>query len=500
MRHALVAATVLALTTASAAAQQAVRLIGPSHVQSAGILRSAFAGPHTMLVADSGRPIELTRGTAMPRSVVIVGGGAAVAADVRGDLVVVGGDLFLRPGAAVEGRAIAIGGAVYRSTLAIVREGIVSVRDETYRVSRSEGGMALTYQYIGGRQPSIELPVLEGLRIPLYDRVDGASVPWGPLLRPTQRIEIEPFVTYRSHLGAWDPSVRAFARLSGPRRLTIDVGRFTRTNDAWIHSDLLNSATTLFGGSDTRNYYRADAAQVSVGRIDQYTYVEVERFGGVATERAWSVGAPDTSAALASHPWSVVSRDDPQGMARPNPPIDRGRISSAFLGALAQAQVRDVRIRALGRLEVPWEAPNDARFAQLTVDATVQFPTFGLQRFRSDLHVVATVGDAAPRQRFGYLGGSGTLPVIDEPLSLGGDQLLHLDSRYEIPVTAIRLPFVGSPVVALRHRIGSAGVGELPRFVQNLGLRLTVSFFKTEFSLDPASREHELSVGLSFAR
>ena len=155
---------------------------------------------------------------------------------------------------------------------------------------------------------------------------------------------------------------------------------------------------------------------------------------------------------------SHATAPEVERIARPNPPIEPGRISSAFVGALARYRVGDVRAEASGRVEVPWDAPANERFAQLTFDGIVRFPTFGVQRFRADLHAIVTVGDTAPPQRFGYLGGSGTLPTIDIPLLLGGDQLFHLDSRYEVPLQAIRLPFLGSPTVAIRHRIGSAGV------------------------------------------
>ena len=153
-----------------------------------------------------------------------------------------------------------------------------------------------------------------------------------------------------------------------------------------------------------------------------------------------------------------------------------------------------------GRIEVPIESPGDERFAQATFDASIAFPTFGVQRFRSDLHVVATVGDTTPPQRFAYVGGTGTLPVIEEPLSLGGDQLLHLESRYEIPIPRVAVPFLGSLTVGLRHRIGSAGVQGLPRFVQNVGPVMSLGFVRVDYVIDPATNESRFAVGLSFAR
>jgi hypothetical protein len=48
--------------------------------------------------------------------------------------------------------------------------------------------------------------------------------------------------------------------------------------------------------------------------------------------------------------------------------------------------------------------------------------------------------------------------------------------------------------------IGSAGVGSLPAFHQNLGLRLALSFVRADFVVDPATRATEFGVGLSLAR
>jgi hypothetical protein len=329
--------------------------------------------------------------------------------------------------------------------------------------------------------------------------VDGASIPWGPILRPTVRWVIDPTVTYRSHLGEWDPGLNAIFKLGERDQLGLDARRGTFTNDGWIYSDVINSLNTLVRGSDVRNYYRADRAELEFRRFDEYVQpkLAIQRFAGVATERAWSVGSLDT---LGARPWSVTGRREADQMARPNPRAERGRISSAFAGATARYQLGDVRMNATGRIEVPFESPGDQRFAQLTLDGTIAFPTFGVQRFRTDLHAVATVGDSAPPQRYAYLGGSGTLPVMEEPLTFGGDQLFHLDSRYEIPIPRLALPFLGSPTFAIRHRIGSAGVQRLPRLVQNVGPLVTLSFVRLEYTVDPATGDSRFKVGLSFAR
>ena len=483
-------------------AQQPIRVDGPTKAEPTQLLRAALARPHDVLLTDSTRRLVIARATTLPRTTIIVGGDASVGATVRGDVIVVGGDLFLRPGARIDGRAVAIGGGVYGSTLASTGAGTRSFRDRTFDATTTADGVQLRYRVLGVGDPRIDLPLFEGLRIPSYDRVDGASVPWGPIFRPTSRVELEPTVVYRSQLGAWDPGLNALIRAGEIWRLTIDARRGTFTNDAWINSDLINSITTFSVGSDKRNYYRADRIEATVGRIDRLTIdattsVELETYAGAMTERAWSVGSPDT---IGSSPWTVVGKDDPDHVRRGNPAIEPGRISSAVLGATARWQYGDVRSSATARLEIPWQAPRDERFAQFTTDGTIQFPTFGLQRFRADVHWVITPGDTAPPQRFAYIGGAGTLPVVEDLLSIGGDQLLHLDMRYEVPVPRLAVPYLGGPVLALRHRIGSAGIQTLPRLIQNVGVSATLSVARVEYTIDPASRQGHFSAAFSFTR
>jgi hypothetical protein len=62
------------------------------------------------------------------------------------------------------------------------------------------------------------------------------------------------------------------------------------------------------------------------------------------------------------------------------------------------------------------------------------------------------------------------------------------------------MPVVGAPSVTLRHILGSAGVGKLPDFEQNLGLRFALSFARVDVVVDPARRKWETSFGLSLAR
>lgn len=464
-------------------------------------LRDDLRGAHVLLRSDSAKPIALRRDTMYTSSVVVLGGPATVASNVRGDVIVVGGDLFLHPGVEISGRAIAIGGGVYETSLGNVRGGIYTNRDFTYRVTtRPDGTISLEYEPIEVRDLRVvTLPGFYGVRIPSYDRSDGLSFPVGPTFSfDTARIEVDALATYRSQLGVVDPSVDIRASIG--RRLTIDAnaGRTTASNDRWIYSDMANSLTTLAVGNDVRNYYRADRAE---GRLTYRFEGAVSALAvslGARDERAWSV-RPDSGAR--GGPWSFFGRRDPERehMLRPNPRVLAGNIASALAGARLEWGDQGVTAALDAQLEAPWSVVGDRRFVQTTLDGAVGFPTFATQSVQIASHAVLTSGDTAPPQRFAYLGGAGTLPTFDL-LQFGGDELFFVEGSYIIPVDRVRIRVLGSPTFTLRYMAGAAGVGRLPSIEQNVGVRLAISLLRVDFFVDPASRRTRASAGLSLFR
>ena len=462
-------------------------------------LRAALAGPHRVI---TGRDtlLALPRDSAITETIIIVGAPrVTVASRVQGSVIVIGGDLFLHPGVAITGDAVAYGGGVYTTMLGTVGGRIVGYRDYTFDVSPGAGGLLLTYRALAVTEYSpIELPGVYGVRIPTYDRVNGVSLAVGPRFWiDSIRFSVEPIITYRSDLGELDPEVRATMNLGRLSGLDLIARRGTFTNDAWIRGPFINSLTTLISGRDVRNYYRADRAELRYRREIERDAGMISPFIGALTERAWS--APPGIGAT-SAPWSITGRDDAEeGMRRPNPPVRRGRITSLLGGSGATWQMNDVSLEASSLLEVAPTAPDDRRFVQATLGGSVRFPAIRNHTFQSEVHSVLTFGDTAPPQRFAYLGGSGTLPTR-LLLSMGGDQLLFLESRYSIPIEQISIKFLGSPTFMIRHMIGSAGVDRLPGFVNNVGARITLSLLKVDYVIDPETRDTDVSFGLSFSR
>lgn len=365
--------------------------------------------------------------------------------------------------------------------------------------------------YVTYDDSPLTLPLGIGLRTPSYDRVNGVTIPWGPkLLLGEGRFELDAIVGYRSHLGNLDPSIEASFRPGYRNELKLYVGRGTLSNDGWIRSDLINSAAALFVGSDARNYYRADRASLRFSRTFTSASFTLAPFLGGSIEEGWSTGSLDPQGA----PWSIVGRSHRLRMRRPNPRVVKGRINSILGGTSVDyfrgdldAKLEAVVERALDGAEacvVPPGGPScDAGdFTQATIHSTVAFPTFGVQTFSFRAHAVLTESDFVPPQRYAYLGGAGTLATVDL-LALGGDRLFFAEGEYKVPIERIMLPLVGSPFIALRYAAGSAGVGELPSLIQNLGVGAGVSVLRVDYSIDPAgnrspaSRRSAWSFGVS---
>ena len=490
-----VAALTLVLAAVAPAGAQTVTLGDAGTGQGPRILRAALTAPYLLVTPTTGQS-DLPEGASYDRTVIVLGRDATVASTVHGDVIVVGGDLFLHPGARIDGRAIAYGGAVYNSSLAMAGGERLSFRDFTYHITPVAGGYVLEYHWIRERvTDNLTWPFL-GLVPPIYDRSDGLSIPWGPLVTlDTGAVTLLPKVTYRAQLGKFDPSLELDGQFTRRFALRGYAERGTFSNDDWIYADLTNSASVFFLGDDTRNYFRADRGELTAHyEFDGATSTFIPYLGG-RYERSWAV-RPDSF--VRNGPWSFFGRTDDEGMLRPNPQVPALSIGSALGGGQITWESQGVRVRLDAAAEVGWPTAGFETFTQTTIDGSVRFPTFANQRYRLYAHMVFTAG-AAPPQRYAYIGGAGTIPTMDL-LQQGGDQLLFLDSRYDIPIDAITLPLGGPPIVSLRHILGGAGVGSLPTLEQRVGLRLAVSVARIEFLVDPATGNNRTTVGLSFGR
>jgi hypothetical protein len=478
---------------------------------SGAFIREAAAQKH-VVIAGTGR-LELPRDSTITSTLLVVGRDTYLASTVQGNVVVVNANLFLRPGVNVSGHAVAIGGTVASTSLGHVGGRIESYPDDTYEVIAQSGRYTLDYRPMGVThsypllQPAGMMGVVipsgghvDGYSLPVgpsYDRVDGLSLPIGALLTVGDRmVEAEASVTYRSRLGKFDPGVTV--RLAPDRDVRFEgfAGIYTRSNDSWNYSDPVNSVTTFFAGNDTRNYFRS---KIGEGRL--FAHIErpgmaFEPFIGGRYEKVSPISATGDV-------YSVTGHKDPgfEHIRRPNPLVEEGSIGSGLIGAQLYdtAGVVASHVR-LGVEQSFTTVPRTKNFAQLTFDGRLDFPTFKTQHLYFRSHAVATIGDSVPMARYAYLGGSGTMPVLDI-LELGGTKLFYLESRYAIPIESIVLPVIGAPIVTLRHIMGSAGVTGLPSLEQEIGVGLGLSAVRLDLTHDVANgRGRKFSVGFSLSK
>ncbi|HEY2064324.1 MAG TPA: hypothetical protein VGG84_00080 [Gemmatimonadaceae bacterium] len=458
-------------------------------------LRRALAAPHVVR-AGSGR-LDIPRDTAITTSLVVLGRPTYVAGRVDGDVVVVGADLFLRPGANIAGRAVAIGGTVSTTMLGTVANGVESERDADVSIERDGRSFVVTLHETRGeeRTPLLRPAGIFGLRLPTYDRVDGLSVPVGAVVAVGDSVVvIEPTATYRSRLGVVDPSATIGVLVGRPVGFVGRIGRETRTNDAWIYSDLVNSLFTFFTGADTRNYFRSDLAEGRVVGRWASPSDTIEAYAGGRHEQLRAITA-------VGNVWSVTGRHDEFKIPRSNPLVEEGNLGSAIAGTDVRLARGPVVASFSADAEQGFTTPaRTSDFLQLTLDGRVQFPTFGTQSLHFRAHAVGTRGDTVPLARYAYLGGSGTLRTLDL-LEQGGTALFFLESRYMIPIDAVQLPVIGNPVLTLRDAFGSAGVGSLPAFQHEIGVGIGVSAVRLDVATAVAGRRGtEVGVGISFRR
>ena len=447
------------------------------------LLRRALSHPHSTWFPVPGAAPIVPRDTSFPHTLVIVGGSARFQASVKGDVIVSGGDLMLGPGARIEGRAIAIGGRVMHSPWAWVRDSSYSFPQHGFDLHERGPRHVLQYR----RQSEVsdrfwfELPGYYGLRELSYDRVQSVGAQYGPewVLAGTQ-VQLSTLVSWHSLRGALDPLVHLRVPVGAAWTIELDGRRETHTNEAWIASTLDNTVTSLFVGSDLRNYYRAWRGDATISRPIEFLRGQMMFRLGADFERASSLTTPVPEL------FSVVRQTKQLGLRRPNPAVLPGDIQSA-VGEIRLDYASGVPVRLGVRAEWPWQTVGTATWAQVVLDASVLVPTVAGQYWRATGHGVVTTGGQAPPQRWHALGGSGTLTTRDV-LDKTGDQLVYGEQLYTFPIQRWDDPLWGTPKLSLRHVFGSAGLGSVGTIANEVGIRFDFAVLRMDVMYDPVTK------------
>jgi hypothetical protein len=390
------------------------------------------------------------------------------------------------------GDVVNVGGGLYRSEAATIQGLVIDRPEAPYRVVESAG--VLYIEPAPARQ-ALEFDGLSGWHAPTYDRVNGLSLGWGATYLPPWLAGFEPRlhgdIVYRSERGAWDGGADVSLRRDGTT-LTLGARRTTLTNEDWIRDPLRNSLSYLFVGRDYRDYYEARQLFLELRRRSR---------GALAWDARLRAQIEDARTLRADDPWTFILDS-----VRPNLPADEGRIAS--LVAVAAGEWAGAFSAGGAGLEIELAgaaAGGDfsfGRFRAWTEWEIAALANHGLE-IRAHFRGPLPGTDALPRQRWSFVGGSGTLPAAGIA-AFRGDRLVFVETTYIIPLgQRFAVPVLGEPDLELIHAAGMAWPeGGRRELEQNVGVRLRLAVFTARLVTDPtdALEEAEFDLGLSLPR
>jgi hypothetical protein len=457
----------LVATASDATAQQPVITVDPEIPTPIGArIDTVLSGIDPVSIADS---VFVPRGLTRERSLVQVGGTVILEGRVTGDVTAIDSQVYVRPGAMVDGRLTVFAGALFGSTLATVRDGEEWLRDAPLEVATDLNGN-LRITYVEPQRPfPIEPKGLLGFVPHHYTGVNGLEFSLAVGLRqrpewPRTRLAGGPvFRIARGDVG-WDVE---FAReLSEGAEIGVRTYSITDTSQRWHRSNLGNSLRSLFFADDDRLYferegYKAWASMSPVPKVRLGVRWRDDAFDSLENE----------------DPFAFFGGDEDW---RFNPPITPG--DGRALGARLTFDVRDSPRFATRGVYADvqydhWGFGGDFEFDWAQAEARGYLPTGG-GSFAA-MRVVAGGrlggGDSLEPQFLYRLGGRRTV-VGTSALSkrLTGDRMLIANVRYHLA-----LP---SPVARFQrfYAVGLFDVGDAwfpgDSFHSNVGVGGGVAF------------------------
>jgi len=495
VKRLIAAAALLAATAGGVGAQEIVRTGEGDVFLDYRIDRLLRRGGYVPVLNDT----TIAAGDTVRGTLFVVGAEAAVEGLVTGDMMIVDGRVFLRPGAVVRGHVYNAGGGFYPSELAHVDGDVVDRPRAPYTVRHEADRTVIRATR---RDSDLNLDGVFGFHVPRYNRVDGLAVDWGARYRFLRigrtEASVHGQVGYRTDRGA----------LAGGGSLLLERGlweleggwlRETASNDRWIRGDLRNSLDFLWDSDDLRNYW-----QSSTG------FAELRRgFGDV--DEPWltlrlRAQQEQAESLETGSPWTLLDDDS----LRINPAVDDGTVRSIIPGLELERVGRVTAAEAMVEVEfgetdldgavATGLAPRDGSFTRLRVGAEWAMKALANHTLEIEAQTMLPLSgdEPLPRQRWGMLGGSSTIRTLENG-ELWGDHMAYVETEYIIPLPWRPLPRFGRPELQLLHNAGSAWVGEDDAdFVQNVGARLQYFAVYVRYLIDPATDEDEWSFGVSW--
>lgn len=400
---------------------------------------------------------------------------------VTGDVAAVGADVFLRPGAVVEGTLLSLGGGFYSSRRAEVRGTLTWRPNDVYSVQRD--GDVIRIHPVRDVPEALSLHGLSGILFPGYQRVDewtlglGATVrhvewDWQPSLEAQVRLKTERGDVEGTLRHAWYPS--------SALTFGAEAERVTRTNEAWVRGDIANSLSFFFAGDDFRNYYEADRVALFLRGTQTARWspiVEVE------WEKARSLEASDQ--------FVLFAADE----AIANPEIDPGESVLLRGGVALRRRTTETSLRGRAVLEVADSSvAGDFSYAFGELWAAWAGPALIGHGVEAFLLLRGDLSGELPRQRWTALGGLATLPRAPL-LSERGGRFAYGRVTYLVPVERFRVGLLGPPRLFLRATTGAAwNEGEAAGFETNLSAGVRLFVFELALAVDPGADDLDPAV------
>lgn len=359
----------------------------------------------------------------------LVGGILTLEGEVRGDVLVLNGDLVVGPEGAVTGDVLVVGGSLTREDSSRL-EGFVTVYSRGLPLAEEDGRLVLREErsrdrpglYIGNSRLSIRAGTS-------YNRVEGLPILLGPVINTGGRypLRFDALATFRTQsglslddMGYW---VRLEQSMGGGPRFRLGAAAYSEVQpieDRGL-SDLETSLTAAIFHRDLRDYFQNEGWQA---------YVDMEALNApVAARLTYSL--EDHYEVAPGDPWTLLRRD---AEWRPNALVGRGTLAS--LEAELEVDNRNnpenpsdgwylraaVRQGLHGDLMVPGyrETPTGPELAPTPASTTSTLATVDLHRYArvdpdSDLRLRLFFSgsldrEPLPPQWQRALGGVGSLP------------------------------------------------------------------------------------------
>jgi hypothetical protein len=489
MRHRFAAAAlgIISLFVVHAAEAQVVRRTGRGEPQLDVRIDNIIGDRDYRIIA---RDTVIARNDTLRGPILSLGNRVIVEGTVLGTFAMIDANVYLRPTARIEGDIVNIGSGFYRSELATITGRVTDRPLAPYHVERVGQDLVI----VGDTEHKLLKPAF---LLPMANRVDGIMPRAGGTLTlpPMGRFSVQLYGwgAYGFEHEDWQRALQGGAELRfrhGFNQLTFGVEEATATRDDWIRSDLMNSLSFLYQGKDYRNYYESNRQYVELSR----ELIRESHAGAVYLRGQ----REDAESILRGTPWVLFKPDT----FRINPFVDDGVISSGILGLRGEWTGVTAIAEYDGNIERGLDdvAGGDFDFTMFTLTTRWAMLALANHTLEIESRFQGPIGtDVLPRQRWGMLGGSGTLYTFGVG-EFYGDRIAYLETEYSIPFPPrVRLPYIGSPSFDLIHTIGMAWTQGTSRdFEQNVGARIRFPFAYARFMINPADlHDSKFTVGIT---